>query len=64
MISVIKIVQYNTIDFSIYNLPYYADLHGLHDYHYCLEVIKIRFPGKIIIPIKVPFVSKWFVFVI
>lgn len=64
MISVVKIIQYNTIDFSIYNLPYYSDLHGIHTYSCCMEIIKARFPKNIVFSIKIPFMLKWLVFVI
>lgn len=60
----IKIVQNNTRDFSIYNIPNYADLHGIRTLELCLEVLKQRFPDKFVFYFKIPFVFKWLVFLI
>ena len=59
-----KIVQNNTRDFSIYDLPNYADLHGIHSLDLCLEVIKQRFPDKFVFYFKIPFTFKWLVILI
>ena len=60
----IKIVQNNTIDFSIYDIPNYADLHGIHTLNLCLEIIEQRFPNRYMFYFKIPFVLKWLVFII
>lgn len=60
----IKIVQNNTRNFSIYNIPYYADLHGIHTLYLCLEIIEQRFPNRHMFYFKIPFVLKWLVFII
>lgn len=60
----IKIVQNNTRDFSIYDIPNYADLHGIHNLNLCLEIIKQRFPNRYMLYFKIPFVLKWLVFII
>ena len=60
----IKIVQNNTIDFSIYDIPNYADLHGIHTLYLCLEIIEQRFPNRYMFYFKIPFVLKWLVFII
>ena len=49
---------------SIYNIPYYADLHGIHTLDLCLEIIEQRFPNKYMFYFKIPFVLKWLVFII